>query len=93
MVVGFPENVVNVVGKNVVDELGSNRENVVIDSKNVVKINQEQNPYPSGNVVVDALKTQWTAVQAARQMVSEKPLCIVLARLYNEARTYFQSES
>ena len=77
VVVGSPENVVNVVGKNVVDP----SENVVVVQKNVDQ-----------NVVGGGYKTQWTAVQAAHIMACEKPLSFVLAWLYNEARTYFQSQ-
>ncbi len=77
VVVGCPKNVVNVVVKNVVDP----SENVVVVQKNVDQ-----------NVVVGGGKTQWTAVQAAHIMACEKPLSFVLAWLYNEARTYFQSQ-
>ena len=78
VVVVYPENVVNVVVKNVVDPT----ENVVVVQKNVV-----------GNVVSGGVKKQWAAVKAARSMLCEKPLSFVMAWLYNEARTFFQSES
>ena len=71
------KNVVNVVVENVVDP----SENVVVVRKNVDQ-----------NVVVGSVKTQWTAVQAAHIIACEKPLSFVLAWLYNEARTYFQSQ-
>ena len=73
MVVASPQNVVNVVGKNVVDP----SENVVVVQKNVVG---------------GGIKTQWAALSAARQMALEKPLSFVMAWLYNQARTYFQSQ-
>ncbi len=97
VVVLDPENVVNVVGKNVVGGLRSHSENVVDLSEtigqNVVETNQETSPYSFENVVGGCLKRQWAALYAARQVASEKPTCIVLARLYNEARTYFQSQT
>ncbi len=63
MVVTSPENVVNVVGKNVVDP----SENVVVVRKNVDQ-----------NVVGGGGQKQWTALWAARRMVSKKPLRIVM---------------
>ena len=83
--------------ENVVGGFASDPRNVVDLSKNmvqnVVEINQEQSPYPSENVVVGAQKTQWTAVWAAHTLVGKMSLSCVLARLYNEARTYFQSQA
>lgn len=64
VVVVYPENVVNVVVKNVVDPT----ENVVVVQKNVV-----------GNVVSGGVKKQWAAVKAARSMLREKPLSFVMA--------------
>lgn len=93
VVVVYSENVVNVVRKNVVDESGSDPKNVVDLSENVVKTNQKQSPYPSENVVGGGIKQQWAAVKAARSMLREKPLSFVMAWLYNEARTYFQSQT
>ncbi len=78
VVVVSPENVVNVVVKNVVNP----SENVVVVQKNVGK-----------NVVGGGRQKQWAAVKAARSMASEKPLSFVMVWLYNEARTYFQSQS
>ena len=82
VVVGHPKNVVDVVGKNVVDGLASGQKNVVDLSenvvKNVVKTNQEQSPYSSENVVTSPIKQQWAAVQAARSMLREKPLSFVM---------------
>ena len=65
VVVVYPENVVNVVGKNVVDPT----ENVVVVRKNVDQ-----------NVVGGGIKQQWAAVKAARSMLREKPLSFVMAR-------------
>ncbi len=83
VVVLDPENVVNVVGKNVVGGLRSHSENVVDLSEtigqNVVETNQETSPYSFENVVGGCLKRQWAALYAARQVASEKPTCIVLA--------------
>jgi hypothetical protein len=84
VVVVSPENVVNVVVENVVDP----SENVVDPSENVVVVRKNVDQ----NVAVGGVKTQWTAVQAAHIMACEKPLSFVLAWLYNEARTYFQSK-
>ena len=72
----YPENVVNVVVKT--------GENVVNPSGNVV--------IQSKNVVGGGVKKQWAAVKAARSMLCEKPLSFVMAWLYNEARTFFQSQ-
>ena len=77
VVVGSPKNVVGGIRS---------------DQKNVVKTNQETSPYPSENVV-SGLETQWAALYAARQMASEKPSCIVLVWLYDQARTFFQSQA
>ncbi len=73
------ENVVVVYSENVVVENG---ENVMDRPKNVVE-----------NVVCGGVKKQWAAVKAARSMLCEKPLSFVMAWLYNEARTFFQSQS
>jgi hypothetical protein len=86
------KNVVVGSGENVVDTFGSDQKNVVVLSENVVKTNQETSPYPSENVV-SGLETQWAALYAARQMASEKPSCIVLVWLYDQARTFFQSQA
>jgi hypothetical protein len=59
--------------------------------KVVVVKNQETSPYPSESIEKSSHITQWTAVKAAHQMVPEKPLCFVLASLYNQVRTYFES--
>ena len=77
MVVVCPENVVVENGENVVTP----SENVVVVQKNVDQ-----------NVVGGSVKKQWAAVKAARSMLCEKPLSFVMAWLYNEARTYFQSQ-
>ena len=78
MVVGHPKNVVDVVVKNVVDPT----ENVVVERKNVME-----------NVVVDGLERQWAAVQAAHALVGKMPVSCVVVWLYDEARTYFQSQT
>ena len=97
VVVLDPENVVVKNGQNVVGGLGSDRKNVVDLSgnvgQNVVEINQEQSPYPSAGVGESSPKRQWTAVKASHEMAMKKPSCLVMARLYNEARTYFQSQA
>ncbi len=74
VVVGYPENVVVENGENVVGGFGFDRKNVVVTTENVVSglKNVDQ------NVVVDGYKQQWAALYAARQMVSKKPLCIVM---------------
>ena len=78
VVVVYPENVVDVVVENVVDP----SENVVVVRKNV-----DQNVVGGGEI------KQWAAVKAARSMLREKPLSFVMAWLYNEARTLFQSQA
>ena len=75
------KNVVVVCPENVVVKNG---ENVVDPSENVVVVQK--------NVVGGGIKTQWAALSAARQMALEKPLSFVMAWLYNQARTYFQSQ-
>ena len=63
VVVVSPENVVNVVVKNVVNP----SENVVVVRKNVDQ-----------NVVGGGVKKQWAAVKAARSLALEKPLSFVM---------------
>jgi hypothetical protein len=73
----------NVVVENVVNVVDPNK-NVVVIGKNVVE-----------NVVGGGGKRHWTALQAINILVNERPrreAWPFLARLYNEARTYFQSQ-
>ena len=60
------KNVVVGSPKNVVGGLRSDQKNVVVRAQNVVE-----------NVVV-GIETQWAALYAARQMIHEESLCIVL---------------
>ncbi len=55
--------------------------NLLLSDKKVVVINQEQSQNPSGSIGESSLKTQWTAVKAARKMAIEKPLSFVLERV------------
>jgi len=75
------KNVVVGSPKNVVGGLRSDQKNV-----------EETSPYPSENVV-SGLETQWAALYAARQMIHEESLCIVLVWLYDQARIYFESQA
>ena len=75
------KNVVVGSPKNVVGGLRSDQKNVVVRAQNVVE-----------NVVV-GIETQWAALYAARQMIHEESLCIVLVWLYDQARIYFESQA
>jgi len=35
-------------------------------------------------------ETHWAAINAAHKNAFEKPECLILVRIYNEARTFFQ---
>jgi hypothetical protein len=36
-------------------------------------------------------QTPWAAINAAHKIASEKPESLILVRIYNEARTFFQN--
>jgi hypothetical protein len=59
----------------------------------VVVINHGKSPNTSVNIGQSAYKQQWAAVKAARSMAREKPLSFVMASLYDQVRTYFQSQT
>jgi len=67
--------------------------NLLLSDKKVVVINQEQSQNPSGSIDKSSSKTQWTAVRAAHALAGEKPLSCVMESLYNQVRTFFQSQT
>jgi hypothetical protein len=74
----------------VVEIFGSN---LALHEKKVVVINHGKSPNTSVNIGQSAYKQQWAAVKAARSMAREKPLSFVMASLYDQVRTYFQSQT
>jgi hypothetical protein len=67
--------------------------NLLLSDKKVVVLNHGKSPNPSESIGESLHKTQWTAVQAAHQMASKKPFSCVMESLYNQVRTYFESQS